>query len=114
MVVRIIAKNGMQLGNIYRTGIKMGPYTFHTIDDHKKFILNVYGNIDTDIRVMYGNIDFMSYAHANDIGDVLYKIQTVNSRNIDIEIMKALRNLTEYQTCDISRRLIKIANDIVE
>lgn len=111
MVVRILAKNGMCLGHIYKSGIKMGPYTFDCIEDHKKFVHNVYGNVEESM-VKYNNIDFMPYYQARNIGDVLLTIQQVNSRNIDSEIMKALRNLKDYDSSDVSRRLIKIANDI--
>lgn len=111
MVIRIITKNGTSLGIITKKGIDMGPYKFDSIQEHKKFIHFMYDIVD-DPKIMYGNTEYMSYSQARDIGDVLYQVQRVNSSNIDMEIMKALRNLTEYDSVDISRRLIKIANDI--
>lgn len=113
MTIRIVAKNGMSLGILTKRGIDMGPYKFDCIKEHKKYVHNVYGLVD-DIVIKYNNMDFMSYSHANDIGDILYQVERVKSANIDSEIMKAVRSLHEYRPNDISRRLIKIANDIRE
>ena len=110
MVVRIICGK-TQLGVIYRTGIKVGPYTFDTINEHKNYMNVVYGSLE-DCRVKYNDIDFMSYGNAKNIGDVLYSINSINSRHIDSEITKAILNLSKYDDEDISRRLIKIGNDM--
>jgi hypothetical protein len=99
------------LGVIYRSGIKVGTYTFDTIGEHKKYMNIVYDSL-ADVRIKYNDIDVMSYGNANNIGDVLYSINSVNSRHIDSEITKAILNLSKYDDSDISRRLIKIGNDM--
>lgn len=110
MVVRIMTGKTC-LGIIQRSGIKVGPYTFDTILEHKNYMNIVYGSL-VDVRVKYNDIDFMSYGNANNIGDVLYSINSINSRHIDSEITKAILKLSKYDDLDISRRLIKIGNDM--
>lgn len=111
MGIRVVSQSGIVLGFIYKTGIKLGRHEFSSIVEHKKFIIDTYGIME-DVRIRHNNVDIMSYYNANDMSDIIYNIQLANSKNIDMEIMKAVKNLEVYDNIDISRRLIKIGNDI--